>query len=118
MRFEEAARSPNFEILQIEVLPQHMIAGMGFFGDLALSLCETSPDGGGASVQPALADIGSGEHKKREPRKTRKDARNVRNKNLPRPQTALRPLRVLSVLSVVERLGLRSAESQGLPPAP
>jgi hypothetical protein len=57
-RLDEAARSPDFETLPIEVLARRMIADMNLSGDLTLSLCETPGEGGDESSQPQLADTG------------------------------------------------------------
>ncbi|HEX3365006.1 hypothetical protein [Phenylobacterium sp.] len=58
-RLDEAARSPDFETLPIEVLARRMIADMNLSGDLTLSLCETSTERGEeGSRQPPLADTG------------------------------------------------------------
>jgi hypothetical protein len=58
-RLDEAARSPDFEALPIEVLARRMIADMNLSGELTLSLCETPGEGGEeGSRQPPLADTG------------------------------------------------------------
>ena len=56
-RLDEAALSPDFEALTIEVLARRMIADMGLRGELTLSLCEAPPEGGD-TLQPPLADTG------------------------------------------------------------
>jgi hypothetical protein len=57
-RLDEAALSPDFETLPIEVLAQRMIADMGLSGDLTLSLCETPQSSVEDALQPPLADTG------------------------------------------------------------
>ncbi|HEX3367416.1 hypothetical protein [Phenylobacterium sp.] len=57
-RLDEAARSPDFEVIPIEVLARRMIADMNLSGDLTLSLCETPAPGGDESSRPPLADTG------------------------------------------------------------
>jgi hypothetical protein len=56
-RLDEAALSPDFETLPIEVLARRMIADMGLSGELTLSLCET-PASDGPLPQPPPADTG------------------------------------------------------------
>jgi hypothetical protein len=93
-RLDEAARSPDFEELPIEVLARRMIADMGLTGELTLSLCETPPDGGEPS-QPPLADTGQGNTRQENHGKHGKSTEErapARNKILPQPQTALSPL--------------------------
>jgi hypothetical protein len=51
-RLEEAALSPDFETLPIEILVQRIGADMGLSGTLTLSLCESS------GLAPPLADSG------------------------------------------------------------
>jgi hypothetical protein len=57
-RLDEAALSPDFEALPIEVLARRMIADMGLSGDLTLSLCETPSDSGEPSshLRPTPAE--------------------------------------------------------------
>jgi hypothetical protein len=58
-RLDEAARSPDFETLPIEVLAGRMIADMGLKGQVTLSLREAaSPPPDGRMAPPPLADTG------------------------------------------------------------
>jgi hypothetical protein len=54
VRLDEAARSPDFELLPIETLCRRMIADMGLSGELKLSLCE-----------PAAKDVSSAQPERR-----------------------------------------------------
>ncbi|THD63000.1 hypothetical protein [Phenylobacterium sp.] len=56
-RLDEAALSPDFEALPIEVLARRMIADMGLSGAVTLSLCEPPLQDAGGSPPP-LADTG------------------------------------------------------------
>lgn len=58
-RLDEAARSPDFETLPIEILARRMIADMGLAGDLTLSLCEAPAERVEERLlQPPSADTG------------------------------------------------------------
>ena len=56
-RLDEAALSDDFEVLPIETLAQRVIADMGLYGELTLSLCEPPP-GDAPQRTPQLADTG------------------------------------------------------------